>query len=187
MKKIYSLVLGFIICLSCFFFVGCNKSKNSIDMSTYFLPTVNTSIYKNSSSTISSLPLSPITSNTPHSIDQYLQYELTANTDWFYGMYVEKISFYIYSNRTQEEEFTILFTGMQNGSQDGGSETKYFKTELPFYLKENKGIKITIDINDIATQTTNKLTIAPKDKENVFKNNNFKYCIYGLEIIAEHK
>ena len=187
MKKLSSIVLSIFCLISCFMLTACNKN-NYIDMSVYFKPTVTAKVYNDGTST-KLLTLNDVISDTPSATDKYLQYSLIADNSWFYGMYVEKISFYIYSTETREVEFDITLTGTQNGKEVVSSATKNFEKTLPFYLKANKGVLVTIDVNDTITLSVSNSTlkIMPTDPYTVFTDNNFKYCIYGLKVSAYHK
>ena len=134
--------------------------------------------------------LTNLLSKDPSEAKKYTQTVITANQSWLYGRYIKTLSFYIYSTVDREVEFDITFTGMQNGLSTLSSTTKdYIKKQLPCFLKANKGVKITLEINDtVYLNTTNsKLTIKPSDTYTEFKDNDFSYSIYGLELIAYHK
>ena len=187
MKKLTIIICSLICIFTSTLFVGCSD-KNAINMGVYFNSEVNASVYK-TSTTSQKLALSTLTGNNPYEADKYLQYVLTSNKDYFYGMYVEKITFYIYSTAEQEVEFDITLTGTQNGKENNYSSTlDFILTQQPCALKAYSSVKITVEVNDKITLSSadSKLTIKLSDPVDV-KDNDFKYCIYNLQVYGYHK
>ena len=187
MKKLTTLFTLAICIITSFIFTACGN--NAIEMAKYFSPTVTASVYK--SSKADTLKIDDITKNEPYEAKKYTQFLFTADNNWFYGMYVESISFYIYATETKEMEFSTILTGMENGVEILTSTTKDFRdNNRPCYLKANESIKVTIPVNDTVylSSSNSKLTIAPSDATYAeFENSTLMYCIHGLEIIAYHK
>ena len=185
MKKFAIITLSLICIFSSFLFAACKDNK--INMNRYFSSTVTASVYGDKADNLS---LSQVTSSKPYATKKYTQYLITADNNWFNGMYIETITFYIYSTETKEVEFNIILTGMENGIETLSSVTKDFMdNQHVCYLEANKGVKVTVNVNDKVNLTTNsKLTIAPSDITYAqFENDSFMYCIYGLEIVGYHK
>lgn len=186
MKKLLSLVLIAICLCTSVVFTACGN--NAIDMNVYFSKTASAKIY--SDNTTQQISLDKLTSKTPHETNKYIQTVITSDRNWFYGMYIETISFCIYSNMDREVEFNICLTGTENGVETLSSTTKdYRKNQYPCELKANQGYRVTLEVNDKVTLSSSNstLTISVSDPYTEFNNNNFEYCIYGLEIVGYHK
>jgi len=186
MKKITTLILIAICFCSSLLFTACNKS-NSIDMNVYFSESAEAKIYGESQA--DNILLGKLTGNSPYETKKYTQTTLKS-TSWFYGMYVETISFYIYSTETREVEFDFILTGIEHGMETLSSTTKDLRiTQYPCALKENEGYKVTITVNDkiYLSSSSSVLTIKPTAPTTEFENSNFAYCIYGMEVVSYHK
>lgn len=186
MKKFTSIIIAIVCFCSCLMFTACKDNK-SIEMSVYFENTAEASIYGESKS--EKLELAKLTSASPYETKKYTRTNIKSNS-WFYGMYVETISFYIYSTETKEVEFNFVLTGVEHGIETTASVTKdLMLIQQPCALKANQGHKVTINVNDrmYLSSSNSVLTIELSDKVTEFVDNNFAYCIYGLEIIAYHK
>ena len=169
------------------------KNTDVVDLAVYFKPTVNTQIYENGTKSYP-LSLADVSASTAGELKQYIFYEITADNSWIYGMYIESVSFLIYSNQTREVEYNISFTGFENGEETTTSSTKDFiRNHYPIALKENKSVKIKLTINDTIylSGTNSVLKIAVSDPYTEFnlmgENNNFMYALYGFEVIGYHK
>ena len=186
MKKLASLMIAIFCFCSCLMFTACKDNK-AIEMSVYFDSTAEASI--SGESKVEQLELSKLTSSSPYETKKYTRTKIKSNS-WFYGMYVETISFYIYSTETKEVEFNFVLTGVEHGIETTSSVTKdLILVQQPCALKANQGYKVTINVNDrmYLSSSNSVLTIELSDKVTEFVDNNFAYCIYGLEIIAYHK
>lgn len=192
MKKLVSFILTCLCLITSLCFTACSES-NSLDINVYFKPTVKTRVYTQSATT-ENLELAKLISDTPSQTKKYLQYEITADKSWIYGIYIESISFYIYSTQTREVEYDITITGTEQNSGQSTSSINSFKaSQLPFKLIANKGVKITIPVNDtiILDTTDSVFTIALYDPYTEFSTangeNNFEYSIYRFEVVGYHK
>ena len=187
MKKFTSLLLIAVCVFTSVLFAACGS--NQINMSRYFSSNVKASIYSQET-TSSPLTLDKITGSTAYQTKKYTQTVLTADNNWFNGMYIETVSFYIYSTETKEVEFDFTLTGMKVGKDSllSSATTDFNKFQIPCHLKANEGVRVVVAVNDTVNLSTSnsKLTIQPSDPYTVFLNNNFEYCIYGLQIIGYH-
>ena len=104
MKKFTTLIIITICIFTSFMFTACGNTP--INMSKYFSPTVTASVYKTNKA--DTLKIDDITKNEPYETKKYTQFLFTADNNWFYGMYVESISFYIYSTETKEMELISI-------------------------------------------------------------------------------
>lgn len=187
MKKFTTILLT-AICICCaFVFTACGNNK--IDMSTYFSPEVKG--YVSGVKDPEKLTLETITGNKPYQTKKYIKYTITANNNWFYGMHVKTISFFIYSTITREVEFEIYLTGVENGLEylEGSNTKDFLDSQHACFLKANQAVKITINVDDtIYLSTSNSiLEIGIYDKHTEFNDGTFAYCIYGLSITGSHK
>lgn len=186
MKKIASLLLIAICIFSSLVFTACDKN-NAIDMSVYFNSTAEAKIY--SESAVDNIELAKLTSKSPYETKRYTQTVLKSSS-WLYGMYIETISFYIYSTETKEVEFDFVLTGVEHGVETLSSVTRDLRViQYPCALNSNQGYKVTITVNDkiYLSSSNSTLTIKPSDPYTEFLNNNFAYCIYGMEVVGYHK
>lgn len=192
LKTCFSVLLTIVILSCATLFSACND-KNIVNMNVYFKPTVNTQIYENGTKSYN-LTISDITSKSAGELKQYIYYEITADNSWIYGMYIESISFLIYSNQTREVEYNISFTGFEHGTETITSSTRDFiRNQYPISLKENQSVLVKINVNDTIylSGTNSVLKFLVSDAYTEFnlmgENNNFMYSIYGLEIVGYHK
>lgn len=186
MKKTLSFLLVTLCLCTSLLFTACRN--NSIDMNVYFKPTASAKIYADN--TTEQIELSKIISSTPSETKEYVQTVLVSDSNWFYGMYVETITFCIYSNMDRDVEFDICLTGTENGVSTLGSTTKDYRvSQYACELKANHGYRVTLSVNDKITLSSSNstLTIKVSDPYTEFTNNDFAYSIYGLQIVGYHK
>ncbi|MBQ9790259.1 MAG: hypothetical protein IJW24_01535 [Clostridia bacterium] len=185
MKK-FTTFIGLVFCLiSSFIFSACS-SPNVIDPTVYLNSTVNAKVY--GVGTTQKIDSNKITSKIPSEQKKYLSHEIKLNKDWIYGMHIESISYYILSNKDMEDvEFNLTLTGTENGEATLTNATKTFNhLQKPYTLKAGKPFKVYVKVNDKISLSTSDsvLTISLYD---TYTDPGFEYCIYGLEIVGEHK
>jgi len=185
MKKISTLLLLLVCLLSSLTFAGC-KNDNIIDPSVYMNQSVTANIYGVSSS--EQIDTTLITSKNPGAQKKYINHQIKLNKEWIHGIYVETITYYIYSNKNMEDvEFDLTLTGTENGEVTLTNATRTFKhLKQPYTLSANKGYKVTVTVNDKIKLSSSDsiLTISLSDTTT---DPGFEYSIYGLEIVAYHK
>jgi len=186
MKKVLSFIIISLILITPSFLTAC-KEENLLDNSVYFRQNVSATIFGASSP--ETISINDISRSNPNSLKRYLKFEIKANKDYFYGLYIESIEFYIYTNTTptEETEFDFILTGTKNGQTTGGSEiTTFEKRQLPIKLEKNIPTKIKIAVNDKINlySTDSVITIKLSD---TYTDHGFDYCIYNFRVIGYHK
>ncbi len=184
MKKYLAIVTFCIMLISTFTLAGCAKD-NILDTNVYLKPTVSAKIY--SVGTTQNLTTTQITSKNPGEQKKYLSFEIKLNKDWIYGMNIEQITYYIYSNKDMVDvEFDLTLTGTEHGEATITNSTKTFKlTQQPYTLTKNKGFKVVVNVNDKITLSTSDSVLTIKLSD-TFTDPGFEYTIYGLEITGQH-
>lgn len=196
MKKITTLLFAIFISISALLFSGCSQSGLSpIDMSTYYKSTIETSIYKNSSSSSKSLTLDKITADSPNTsfMDKYIDFKVTANPSWVYKMYIEKIEFYVLTNESTESQMAVSLSVTNLAKETDTTAADTF-TELKSHVPvANSAQKYTFEINQVVAKATGStITIDISESSEILINKNdsnsdFKWMIYGLKVYGEHR
>lgn len=183
MKKLTPLLLTLVLLASSLLLVGCS---NSIDTSVYFNSIVSAKVY--GSNTTQKLNLSDLSNKSPSTTKKYLSFEFKANKDWIFGMYIETISFYIYSTESMTDvEFDFSLTGTENGQVTLTSATKTFSlTNQPYSFTKNSSRKITIKINDTITLSTSDPVFTVKLSD-TYNDPKFEYTIHSFEVVGYHQ
>ena len=186
MKKILSIMLTVFISISSLLLSGCSQNGlSSIDMSTYYKSTIETTVYRNNISSSKSLTLENITSDSANTavLDKYLDFKITANPSWVYKMYIEKIEFYVLTNESSDSQMAISLNVTNLAKESDTTSTDTFselKSHVPHAWQAQK---YSFSINQViskATGSTISIDISESSEVLVNKNNkdsDFKWMI----------
>lgn len=188
MKKLLLSIFAIILCIPSLILVGCGEKPNYISMSTYFSSEVKFTVYNQGESKTT---LNKLTSSNNNDLNKYTSITVKGNNDWLYLMTIESVSFEIYSNISDEVEFTVRITNLKNGNQSNVGGSSVFEKTVSPNLKKNKATKVTISVNDIVNSRSTETKIEIKVDGSYFYGDNqelgFKYSIQNLKVAGQHK
>ena len=103
LKSLFALLL-----IPVLFFAGCKDKKSlpAIDLATYLKEEITVSYYQLEAKSTKDLSFITDTKLDEEKLGKYVKFELSANSVWMYKMFVESISFYVYTtdqHRTVEK------------------------------------------------------------------------------------
>lgn len=191
MKKLLISIFAIILCFPCFALVGCDKSSEPVNMSTYFKNEVKYRVYPSSSNTEQTTTLNEFTHKKHDKLNQYMYVTLSGNSDWLYKMTIDKIVFNVYSNKTENVEFVVTITNLENGdtSSTGGPSVFTYKADVK--LLKNINTQITIPVNDIVKSNSSTTTIKIAVSNDYFyidkANTGLKFDINNISVFGAHK
>lgn len=195
MKKLKALTLAILFISFAVLFSGCSKGLPSIDMPTYFKNTATSNVYKSTSYSNKTLDLSQFISDKPDTtkLDKYLDFTFTANAEWIYKMYIEKIEFYVYTSETPSTEMTFTIKITNLAKEDNLASKSDLKEIQSIYPTANQGYKLILPVDRVvatATGMTMSIDISESSELLLNKNNTkneFKWMIYGLKVFGESR
>ncbi len=203
-RKILNLLIT-MLCAPILMLCSCsNKPKEIpvVDATVYLQEDVTASLYSKNPNTKNdkSLKLSELLLKEPDplNIDSFVEIKVTANSTWIYKMYIEYITFYVYTNKSADVEMIVNFK-MTNlakeeeiGTTDAGKEAT--EETCSFVPQENGSILCRVDLNKtVATATGSEITFDILNStsgtvaDNEGNPTDFRWMIYGLEIHGEHR
>lgn len=204
MKKTLLKFLCAFLCIPLIFLCGCSGKKKTklgaIDIDTYFSSTTATTIYYEGQTVTTKTNTSNLTLKKPNKeiIDRYESFEIKANAEWIYKMYIDYIYFYVYTSESSSSELVvnISITNAVAESDIGKELDENAKYETQASLIPQKdgstlcevAIKRVIATATGATLTFDILNSVPQvflDENG--KDNGLKWIIYGLEIHGESR
>lgn len=182
-------------------FVGCSKKSNikSINLS-YYLASESSYTEFGSTST-QKMSTSNLYANHPISGSQgkYISIETSATADAFYKMYIDTIYFYVYTSHEAQSEM-IVNVSISNLVDEADINTskeddeKIFTAQCSFMPKENNSTLCEVKVNKtVATALGSTLTFDIKNTTYGIvctedgEANDFKWCIFGLQINGESR
>ncbi len=204
MKKNILKVLCAFLCIPIICLCGCSNKKksklNAIDINTYFSSTTTTTIYNDGTTNTSKTNTENLTAEKPNKdiIDRYESFEIKANAEWIYKMYIDYIYFYVYTSENSSSELVvnITITNAVTESEIGKEleENTKFETQTSLIPQKDGSTLCEVAINRVvATATGSTLTFDVLNSiPQVFlddngKDNGLKWIIYGLEIHGESR
>lgn len=197
MKKIKAFTLALLFISFAVLFSGCSKGIPAIDMPTYFKDSVTSNVYKSTSYTNKTLSLSQFTNSNPDTtkMDKYLDFSFTANSDWIYKMYIEKIEFYVITSETPLTEMTFTFNISNLAKENNITEENNIKNEtISINPTANSPYKIILPVDRVVrtASSTTTITIDISESSELLlnknnTNNSFKWMIYGLTVFGESR
>ncbi len=197
MKKTLLKIITLIALVPIISFYGCSSKKSKlsdINLVTYYNEKVVCTSYNSTKSY--NLKISDLTRSKPNKLlaDQYIKFELSANSAWMYKMYIDYIYFKVYTNIATQSAMTInlKMTNLADES-DLSNPTDDFTADASLIPEKDGSINCWFKINKVVpTATGTKLTIDILDTTEVFadefgKDNGFKWIIYDLKFYAESR
>lgn len=188
MKKILLSILAIIFCIPAFILAGCGNKPNYIDMDTYFNSEVKYYVHSQGEGKTT---LNKLTSSSHSDMNKYTSISIEGKNDWLYLMTIETVSFEIYSNISDEIEFTVRITNLKNGDQSSTGGASAFEKTVSPNLKKNKATKVTINVNDYVESRSTVTKIEIRVDGSYFSGDNqelgFKFDIQNLKVAGRHK
>ena len=201
MKKLLKSLVIFML-LPVIILVGCKKSKTlpAISIARYFKEDI--TISRNGIADTNTDKISILTQNKPkeENFSQYRKFTINAEPVWIYKMYIEKISFYVYCNESNESQMIINLEMTNLATEDAiwaatqeTVESETFSSQCTLTPQARKAIKCNFEINRtviVATGSTlsidieNSLELYSGDAET---KSTFMWQIYGLEVYGESR
>lgn len=199
-KNILKTLLIFLI-LPVMVFSGCKKSSlPAINLSTYLKDEITIKRFEYAESSTEKIGFLTKSKADTTYFGKYLKFTINAEPVWFYKMYVEYISFYVYCSEASDYQMTINVSISDVASEDDilnsseEIETDTFTAECTIKPKQRKAIKCKFPINKavvnalgstITIDVMNSLELFSDDEEG--NASSFKWLIYGLEIHGESR
>ena len=198
MKKLKQSLFIFLL-LPVMFFCGCSKSNTKPqDFTAYFSDKLTCTLYNKSGT--KNIPTSVVASSTPNLdyADKYISIEATARPEWFYKMYIENIYFYVYTSHeaTTEMIVNVTLTNVvdEKDIENKDAENKTLEAECSFYPQAGNSTLCKVEVNKVvATATTTTITFDINNSvfgivcSETGEKNDFKWLIYGIEIVGESR
>ena len=199
-NKILKTLLALLI-LPVLILTGCKKNDPlpAIDLPTYLNNEINVMFYQMETASTQELSFVTAPELDKEKLGKYVSFELYANSVWMYKMYIETISFYVYTTQSSITEMIVNLSITNVADEETlktiNSEeptTDTAKEQCAFIPEANKATKCTFTINKaIAKPTGSTITIDILNSLELFDDENeetsFKWVIYGLEINGESR
>ena len=162
----------------------------------------------NSSGTMADINLNDITSSNPNmdKVNTFYEFDVTANSDWIYKMFVEKVTFSVFlQNRIEnvnEITFTLTITNAiteedvgKNYGNELTDEEKKFVGTYSIVPQENGRFDISIDVNRVLGvadgQVGSKFQIDISEYAGGTDSNGnitpLKWIMYGFSVYGESR
>lgn len=190
MKKILLGILSIILCIPAVLFAGCDNSNGGITLTRYFENKVNYQVYGRTGTNESTL--SEFSHNKTDNAAQYTSITFTGIPSWLYQMTLEKITFKVYGNKTEEIELIVSVSNLSKGDQSstGGSST--FKKTVSVAMVNGKAVKVSVPVNDYFLSNTASTTIKIEVTDSSYffaenENTGLKFDILNFAVFGEHK
>lgn len=182
-------------------FTGCKKNNPlpAIDLNTYLNDKISVTNYQMEEASENELSLITSSKLDKDNLGKYVTFELTANSVWMYKMYIETITFYVYTTTSSDLDM-IISLSITNTADEATLKT--ITSEAPstdttvetcsFRPKKGKATKCTFTINKaIAKPTGSTITIDISNSVELFDDENkqtaFEWAIYDFEIHGESR
>ena len=196
LKSLFALLL-----IPVLFFAGCkgNDPLPAIDLATYMNEEMTVSYYQLEAKSTKDISFISETEFDEEKLGKYVKFELTANSVWMYKMFVESISFYVYTTASSTNEM-IINVSMTNMADEEDlrkttSEEPPISTaseQCTFIPEKGKATKCTFKINKaVAKATGATIIIDISNSLELFDTDggqaDFNWVIYGFEIHGESR
>ncbi len=201
MKNKLLKICTFLLCIPMLFLCACGETPSSlpsINVSRYYSANAQTTFYNDSNKgqiSIGDLTASKVNTDTA---GPYVQIELAGNRSWLYKMYIDYITFYVYTNEARNSEMIINVSISNLADEDDRNHASTFSSE-PARFKPTAGgatlctIKVGKVVASMADADSDFLkfdilncvnnTVA----DSTGNQTNFKWTIYGLTIYGESR
>ncbi len=203
-KKILS-ILAVMLCLPALLFCGC-KNDNiselpSINMSRYYKSTVQAVIDggKNSNDTKATIKLADLIGSKPNSntLEAYSEIKLSGELNWLYKMYIDSVSFYVYTNSAPSTELTITLSMSNLANENDFSKAEIISDTKTSDKVNGNAYLFTFKINKVIASDVDassdylKISINECRNGTIVDNENnltgFKWTIYDLKVYGESR
>ena len=197
MKSKLIKILALVLCLPTTLLCGCSKKSKikEVDASVYLDSKVTAVTFDN---TKKELELKDIISPTldPLNVDSFVEITVKGNNSWIYKMFIDKITFKVYTNESTEVEMLIKVK-ISNLADESNIEKPEDVEFLPvsFVPEKEKSILCTVDIDKVVAVAAKDCIITfdiyNSTTGTVADNNgqptSFRWTIYDLSIYGEHR
>ena len=199
-NKIFK-ILSFLLILPVVFLTSCRKKSSlpAIDLATYMKDDMKVTYYQIEAPSNNNLSNFSTTKLNKDTLAKYTKLEFSTDSVWMYKMYIESISFYVYTTLASSSEMivNVSITNMSEEKdllQSTEEEPNTFTAteQCTFIPKSKNTIKCTFNFGQtIATSTGATITVDILNSLELFDNNgedvNFEWTIYGFEIHGESR
>ena len=201
MKNKLLKIFTFLLCLPALFLCACGETPSSlpsINVSRYYGSGAITTLYNDTNKgqiSIGDLTSSKVNTDT---IGSYVQIELSGNRNWLYKMYIDCITFYVYTNESRDTEMIVNVSISNLADENNRNNAQTFSAE-PARFKPTAGeaTLCTINVGKVVSSATDansdflKFDILNCVNSTVADSSgnetNFKWTIYGLTIYGESR
>lgn len=202
MKKFLTKLCVLLLCLPALLFCACSNDPPSklpaINIATYYNQTAKVTYLSEEESSglaVSSLTEKDVDKN---SLGQYVQIELLGNRTWLYKMYIDYITFYVYTNESRNVDMIVNVSISNVADENDRSNPETFTTgsDSPRFKPTANGATLcTVKVGKVVANATgeDKITFDILNSVNdtmldANKNpTNFRWTIYGLTIYGESR
>ena len=189
--KLFKL-LTLIVCIPAILVCGCSKKRSNFDKfdaSAYLESKVTYITYDNSNNQTMEINEFFNEEVDPVDVKNYSTIKITAKSAWVYKMYIDKIYFNFYSNKSLSTELIVNLTITNLAPENDLSKPESKSFTCSFIPKENESILCEFEIEKIVANATGCLiTIDINESiDSEFIESDFRWTIYNFEIYGEHK
>ncbi len=200
MKKALKRILVFIMCVPALLFCACQNSPSSlpqINVSGYYESVGKTTLLNETKN--GSISLGDLTATKPNllTLGSYVQIELTGKRNWLYKMYIDYVTFYVYTNEARYSEMIVNLTISNLADEDDRTHPSKFSAPARFIPLANGATLCTIKVGKVVANATDassdSMTIDILNSVNntvADSNGNptsFRWTVYGLTIYGESR
>lgn len=187
MKKILTFAFALLMCFCPVLFSACGKSEEkSINMNRYFKSEV---VYEvqGGKGVEQKDKLSTFTDNKFDNATQYTYVKFTGESSWLYKMTLEKITFKLYSNKTETLQFKISISNLS--SYDLRDDDKKV---VSVDAKANEVVDVSFRVGDFFKSNSATTTIKIEIDGSQFyradgdKDTGLKIDISGFKVFGSH-
>lgn len=198
MKSKLIKLLALVICVPLIMLCGCSKKSkiNEVDASVYLEPTATALTYNNTKSKDLELKDLIATEVNPLNVDSFVEIKVKGNNTWIYKMFIDKITFKVYTNNTTDVEMTIKVTITNLAEESDIQNPKDVEFPPVSFIPEKEGSMLcTVDIDKVVAVAAKDCIITfdiyNSTTGTVADNNgaptDFRWTIYDLSIYGEHR
>lgn len=200
MKKAVKKILTLLLCIPALLFCACNNSPSglpSVDVSGYYESTASTTLLTETQA--GSILLSDITAKKPNlnTLGSYVQIELKGKRNWLYKMYIDYVSFYIYTNEARSSEMIVNLSLSNMADENDRNHPSTFSSSARFVPQKNGSTLCTIEVKKVVSTATDANSDALKIDilnsvngtvaDSMGNPTTFRWTVYGLKIYGESR
>lgn len=199
MKNTLKSLFILILCLPALLFVGCGEKDSdlpSIKVTSYYEQDVTANVYGESTArtlSLTDMTASELASSTPAA---YTQIQLKGKQNWLYKMYIDCVTFYVYTNESRDTEMIVNITFSNLADENDRNNPSKFESETSFVPQANNAVLCKIKVGKMVPSATDgdcylKFDISNSTNTTIMDANGnvttFKWAIYGLKIYGESR